>query len=266
VVTLFACLLILSASGATYAFGVYSPLLNSALGYDQRAIATMAFFKDLGSNVGVPAGLLNEVAPPWVVLAVGATMNLGGYLSLSGRVARPPVWLMCVYVCAGAHSQAFAGTGALVAVVRNFPEQGRGAMLGLAKGYVGLAQLYLAVYGGGDARSLVLLIAWLPAAVSVAFLGTVRVVRQRQSASSTAAGGEGVFFCLLYISVALAGRVHPRHDHRAAAGRHLARRVRRVGRRAPRPPPWPCLSGRSTGSRRGSKRQEQCKKSLPPRR
>ena len=76
--TLFACLLILSASGATYAFGIYSRALKSALGYDQRAVATLAFFKDLGSNVGVPAGLLSEVAPPWAVLAVGAAMNLAG--------------------------------------------------------------------------------------------------------------------------------------------------------------------------------------------
>ncbi|KAL6908132.1 hypothetical protein ACP4OV_002302 [Aristida adscensionis] len=212
--TLFACLLILSASGATYAFGVYSPALKSALGYDQRAVATLAFFKDLGSNVGVPAGLLSEVAPPWAVLAAGAAMNLAGYLmvylSLAGRVAPPPVWLMCVYVCAGANSQAFAGTGALVTCVKNFPAS-RGAVLGLLKGYVGLssailAQLYLAVYGAGDAKSLVLLIAWLPAAVSVVFLGTVRLMppyRPTPSASRRR-GDDDVFFCLLYISVALA--------------------------------------------------------------
>jgi len=212
--TLFACLLILSASGATYAFGIYSRALRASLGYDQRAVATLAFFKDLGSNVGVPAGLLSEVAPPWAVLAVGAAMNLAGYLmvylSLAGRVARPPVWLMCAYVCAGANSQAFAGTGALVTCVRNFPGT-RGAVLGLLKGYVGLssailAQLHLALYGGGDATSLVLLIAWLPAAVSVAFLGTVRVVPRQQSAARRGGGGD-VFFCLLYISIALASYI-----------------------------------------------------------
>ncbi|KAJ1276914.1 hypothetical protein BS78_05G253000 [Paspalum vaginatum] len=148
-------------------------------------------------------------------------MNLAGYLmvylSLAGRVARPPVWLMCAYICAGANSQAFAGTGALVTCVRNFPE-GRGAVLGLLKGYVGLssailAQVYLALYGGGDARSLVLLIAWLPAAVSVVFLGTVRVVppetkrpRSRQGAGGGGSGGD-VFLCLLCISVALAAYI-----------------------------------------------------------
>ncbi|PVH34593.1 hypothetical protein PAHAL_8G255700 [Panicum hallii] len=221
--TLFACLLILSASGATYAFGIYSRALRASLGYDQRAVATLAFFKDLGSNVGVLAGLLSEVAPPRAVLAVGATMNLAGYLmvylSLAGRVARPPVWLMCAYVCAGANSQAFAGTGALVTCVRNFPGS-RGAVLGLLKGYVGLssailAQLHLALDGEGDATSLVLLIAWLPAAVSVAFLGTVRVVppprrrTRQQSAASHAGGGGGggVFFCLLYVSIALAAYI-----------------------------------------------------------
>jgi hypothetical protein len=163
--TLFACLLILSALGATYAFGVYSPLLKSALGYDQRAVATLAFFKDLGSNVGVPVGLLNEVAPPWVVLAVGAAMNLGGYLPLSGRVA----------------------------VVRNFPEQGRDAVLGLAKGYVGLSS------------------AALPRVVRRRRQVARRLAPRRVSVVSSGRGrareapppvGEGVFFCLLYISVA----------------------------------------------------------------
>ncbi|KAJ1256619.1 hypothetical protein BS78_K342900 [Paspalum vaginatum] len=141
-------------------------------------------------------------------------MNLAGYLmvylSLAGSVARPPVWLMCAYICAGANSQAFAGTGALVTCVRNFPE-GRGAVLGLLKGYVGLssailAQVYLALYGGGDARSLVLLIAWLPAAVSVVFLGTVRVVPTDRKRPRQSAGGD-VFLCLLYISVALAAYI-----------------------------------------------------------
>jgi hypothetical protein len=206
--TLFACLLILSALGATYAFGVYSPLLKSALGYDQRAVATLAFFKDLGSNVGVPVGLLNEVAPPWVVLAVGTAMNL----PLSGRVA----------------------------VVRNFPEQGRDAVLGLAKGYVGLSS------------------AALPRVVRrrrqvarrlAPRRRLRRFVRQRQSARSTAAGGRGrVLLPALHLR-----RVHPPHDHRAAAGHLLARRV---GSRARLPHPRPCSSGRSTGSRRRSKMQE----------
>ncbi|KAF8665915.1 hypothetical protein HU200_053999 [Digitaria exilis] len=216
--TLFACLLILSVSGATYAFGIYSQSLKTTLNYDQRAIATLAFFKDLGSYVGIPAGLLLEVAPPSVVLAVGAAMNLAGYLmvylSLAGRVTRPPLWLMCVYVTAAANSQAFAGTGALVTAVRNFPERRRGNVLGLLKGYVGLssailAQVYLAVYGGGDGRELVLLIAWLPAAVSVIFLATVRVtvVPPRRWSTSRGGGGGDVFNCLLYISMALAAYI-----------------------------------------------------------
>ncbi|CAN6291490.1 unnamed protein product [Urochloa humidicola] len=76
----FACLLILSASGATYIFGIYSKVLKSSLGYDQRTLNTLSFFKDLGANVGVLSGLINEVTPPWVVLAMGAAMNLAGYL------------------------------------------------------------------------------------------------------------------------------------------------------------------------------------------
>jgi hypothetical protein len=203
----FACLLILSASGATYAFGIYSTALKSSLGYDQRTLNTLAFFKDLGSNVGVVAGLLNEVAPPPAVLAVGAAMNLAGYLmvylAIAGRTARPPLWLMCAYICAGANSQSFAGTGALITCVKSFPGSGRGIVLGLLKGYVGLSgailtQLYLAIYGADDAKSIVLLIAWLPAAVSVVSLPIVRVMPSPRQDND-----DGAFFRFLYISLAL---------------------------------------------------------------
>ncbi|KAF7088556.1 hypothetical protein CFC21_110704 [Triticum aestivum] len=210
-----ACLLILSASGATYAFGIYSTALKSSLGYDQRTLNTLAFFKDLGSNVGVVAGLLNEAAPPSAVLAVGAAMNLAGYLmvylAVAGRTLRPPLWLMCTYVCAGAKSQSFAGTGALITCVKSFPGSGRGVVLGLLKGYVGLSgtiftQLYLAIYGGDDSKSILLLIAWLPAAVSVVFLPVVRV-KPPPPRRSAGANDDGAFFCFLYISVALASYI-----------------------------------------------------------
>ncbi|RCV40422.1 hypothetical protein SETIT_9G052200v2 [Setaria italica] len=213
----FACLLILSASGATYIFGIYSKVLKSSLGYDQRTLNTLSFFKDLGANVGVLSGLINEVTPPWVVLAMGAAMNLVGYLmiylAIDGRTARPPVWLMCIYICVGANSQSFANTGALVTCVKNFPES-RGIVLGLLKGFVGLSgaiftQLYLAIYGD-DAKSLVLLIAWLPAAVSILFVHTIRIMpyprptRRGAAAGASSATSNDAFFCFLYISIALA--------------------------------------------------------------
>ncbi|OEL33432.1 hypothetical protein BAE44_0005549 [Dichanthelium oligosanthes] len=209
--TVFASLLIMAASGATYIFSSYSGTLKTSLGYDQRTLNTVSFFKDLGANLGVFSGLINEVTPPWVVLAMGAAMNLSGYLmvylAVSGHTARPPVWLVCLYIFVGANSQSFANTGALVTCVKNFPET-RGVVLGILKGFVGLSgavytQLYLAFYGGEDAESLILLIAWLPAAVSVVFVHTIRYMPypRRRGGHETSSDP---FFCFLYLSIALA--------------------------------------------------------------
>ncbi|XP_004977870.1 protein NUCLEAR FUSION DEFECTIVE 4 [Setaria italica] len=208
----FSAVMILSASGATFIFGMYSKVLKTSLGYDQRTLNTLAFFKDLGYNVGILAGLINEVTPPWVGLSIGAALNLFGYLmiylAVDGRTARPPVWLMCIYICVGANSQSFTNTCALVTCVKNFPES-RGITLGLLKSFTGLsgaifAQLYLAIYGD-NAKSLVLLIAWLPVTVSILFGHAVRIMPHPRNSSTSTATTNSAFYRFLYISIALAG-------------------------------------------------------------
>ncbi|KAM7466250.1 hypothetical protein LguiB_013815 [Lonicera macranthoides] len=60
----------MSAIGETYMFGLYSADIKSSLGYDQTTFNLLSFFKDLGANIGILSGLINEVTPPYVVLSV----------------------------------------------------------------------------------------------------------------------------------------------------------------------------------------------------
>ncbi|XVE79819.1 hypothetical protein DITRI_Ditri14bG0087000 [Diplodiscus trichospermus] len=203
---LFASFLIMAGAGATYLFGTYSKQIKATLGYDQTTLNLLGFAKDLGANVGVLSGLVAEVTPTWFVLLLGAALNFGGYfmiwLAVTGKIAKPKVWQMCIYICIGANSQNFANTGALVTSVKNFPES-RGSMLGLLKGYTGLSgaimtQIYLAVYGN-DSKSLILLIGWLPAAISVIFVYTIRTIRPIRHPNESR-----VFYQFLFASIALA--------------------------------------------------------------
>lgn len=124
-------------SGSSYCFGIYSSLLKSSQGYDQSTLDSVAFFKDVGANVGILSGLLYSASSaPWIVHATGAVQCFIGYflmwLSITGAVSRPPFPLMCLYMFLAAHAQTFFNTANVVTAVENFPDN-RGTVVGITK-------------------------------------------------------------------------------------------------------------------------------------
>ncbi|MCO5568753.1 hypothetical protein L7F22_022453 [Adiantum nelumboides] len=205
-----------SFAGPNYVFGIYSIPIKAALNYDQRTIDTLSFFKDLGQHIGIVAGLITEVMPPWVVLTIGAALNFFGYLmiwlAVTHRIAPPPIWKMYLFMCVAADSHPFANTPVMVTCLRNFPHCGS-ILLGFVRGFSGLSgaifsQLYYSLYhvNGDNTQDVLLLLAWLPATVNLLFMFFVRPIKAHNSGSieDDARKENKVFFSFLYLALSIA--------------------------------------------------------------
>ncbi|KAK6795205.1 hypothetical protein RDI58_008658 [Solanum bulbocastanum] len=140
------------SSGASYAFGIYSPVLKSTQFYDQSTLDTVSVFKDIGANAGILSGLLYTAVAampssgrgrfsflhggPWVVHLAGAIQCFAGYffmwLAVTGTINRPPVTVMSLFMFIAAHAQTFLNTANVVAAVQNFPDHS-GTIVGIMK-------------------------------------------------------------------------------------------------------------------------------------
>ncbi|KAG9149645.1 hypothetical protein Leryth_026254 [Lithospermum erythrorhizon] len=179
--------------GASYAFGIYSPVLKSTQGYHQSTLDTVSVFKDIGANAGILSGMLYAAVTarggnthprrgPWLVHAAGVVQCFVGYffmwLAVTGAIPRPPVGVMCLFMFLGAHAQTFFNTANVVTAVHNFPQY-NGTVVGIMKGFLGLSgavlvQVYYTFFRGKQTTFL-LILALLPSILTVLLMFLVKI-------------------------------------------------------------------------------------------
>lgn len=174
-------IVVMITSAGAYSFGIYSQKLKAVLNINQQQMNLAANFKDLGVNLGVPAGLLYDFWSPGGVLFVGSVEATLGYalawLSLTKRIT-PSLWQMCIFLFIGANSQPFFNTAVLVQAVKMFPSC-RGVVISLMKGYIGISgailiQVFVAIEGSKNPEAFLLLLVWLPSAVALLAIFVIR--------------------------------------------------------------------------------------------
>ncbi|KAM7471529.1 hypothetical protein LguiA_009712 [Lonicera macranthoides] len=172
-----------SCSGIGYLFGSISPVIKSAMGYNQRQVAMLGVTKDLGGAIGFIAGSLCEILPIWAILLIGVAQNFVGYglvwLIVNGTLPALPLWVLCILIFVGANGETYFNTGALVSCVQNFPKS-RGPVVGILKGFAGLSgailtQVYTMINSPNQA-SLIFMVAVGPSMIIIAIMFFVRPV------------------------------------------------------------------------------------------
>ncbi|CAM6061318.1 unnamed protein product [Sphagnum tenellum] len=173
-----------AALGVLYCFGLYAPMLKQVLDYNQAQLNILGFAKDFGAYVGIVAGLAINTIRVWGFLALGSMQSLVGYgvlwLVLSGRIAPPPYWLVCMLLAVGSNSITWLDTGNIVTNVKNFPHR-RGAVTGILKCCFGLSSaiftlLYVAIFNNNSPASVLLLSALLTTAACLLGLPFIQLL------------------------------------------------------------------------------------------
>ena len=141
-----------SIVGTTYAYGVYSELLKTNLGFSQSGLDIIASVGNTGLYLSLIAGLLLEkFGLKFVVMGGGFLIFIGFlyiYLAVKGLVVANIVSVSILFflsqfgVCCHVSS-------AITYCIRLFPPTKRGAAVGLGKGYFGLSSAVLGDVAGG---------------------------------------------------------------------------------------------------------------------
>jgi len=109
-----------SVAGLSYMFSLYSQSLRSHLGFSQTQVDLVGMAKDVGGSTGIVSGLLGDIVPPWIVLAVGALQSLLGFGGLwlllrnsvgPNAASFAPLWLVMLLIGLGTNSATFYNTG-----------------------------------------------------------------------------------------------------------------------------------------------------------
>ncbi|XP_068303232.1 protein NUCLEAR FUSION DEFECTIVE 4 [Pyrus communis] len=196
------------ASGSSYNFPLYSPLLKSVMGLSQQQLTILGVASDIGESFGFLPGIACNRFPPWAVLLVGCVLCFLGYgviwLVVSGTIGSFPFVVLWITLLIAANSNAWFGTAVLVTNMRNFPLS-RGTVAGILKGYIGLsAAVYTVLYSTVLQDSALNLLLFLALGIPVLCLALMYFIRPCTPASGEDSSEHVHFLFTIAVSVLLA--------------------------------------------------------------
>ena len=144
--------LYVSMAGTTYAFGVYSELLRTNLGFSQGGLDVVASVGNTGLYLSIIGGLILERYGLQFVVYFGGLLIFVGFfyiwLAVEGYVPAD-IASVSIFFFISQFGVCCHVSSAVTASVRLFPPESRGSAVGLVKGYFGLSSAVLSDFAGG---------------------------------------------------------------------------------------------------------------------
>ena len=141
-----------SVAGTTYAFGIYSDLLKTNLGFSQGGLDVIASVGNTGLYMSLLGGILLDRYGLHFVVYLGGLLIFIGFLymwlAVEGLVPAD-ILSVSIFFFLSQFGVCCHISSAVTSAVRLFPPEVRGSAVGLAKGYFGLSSAVLSDFSGG---------------------------------------------------------------------------------------------------------------------